>query len=148
MCLSPPAPLLPPCPLAHSHLRLGPKLPEHISFPTVEGCHPSRVRLKIKRTQKLSLSMFCLQRLPDCTRDNQLPPAKGRFLPSSSRLMAGRGRRIATKPCPQEFTIPSRMIFHNLPLSCPQGTKSCEWPAAECHCLHPHSPLGLAGCQW
>lgn len=61
---------------------------------------------------------------PDCTRDNQLPPAKGRFLPSSSKLMAGRGRRIATKHCPQEFTIPSRLIFHNLPLSCPRAPKA------------------------
>ena len=94
--------------------------PEHNSFLTVDGCHPSRVRLKIKRTQKLWVSVLCQQRLPDCTWDYQLPPAKGCFLPGT-RLV---DQALQPSPAPRRLqSVPSWSSMNSLSAA-PRSSKA------------------------
>lgn len=72
---------------------------------------------------------------PNCTRDNQLPPATGCFLPSTG-LMAGRSRRLPYKPAPAGYN--PFLVYLPQPLSHQQslGHKKLQTTCqAKCHCV-------------
>lgn len=112
----------------------GAQVAEHISFPAGEGCHPSRASLKMKRTQKLRLSVLCPQRLPNCTRAISHQPL--RALPPQHQAEGWKGQKPGQQALPPGGYSPFSVYLpqppsHQQSLGHQKLQTTCQ---AECHC--------------